>query len=87
MTTIRPLVRPAPDRCGRAASRPRGLAEACYDRWRQPELSPSRRSAHLEDYREMKAWKVSRADAAARLGVSAKTLERYEAALKASEAA
>ena len=44
-------------------------------------------AARLEDYQELKAQNIKRLDIATRLGVSYRTLHRYEARLRQQDAA
>jgi hypothetical protein len=73
------------------------LANACYERWRYrgfPQDIPraqgagndGRRPGRLEDFRELRQLGETREMAATRLGVSVRTIERYEAALRAGAA-
>ena len=67
-----------------------GYCGTCYKRWRRhgspPEgpPPPSRRAprashvALLEDYAELRSWGVQDEEAAQRLGVSPRTIERYK---------
>ena len=85
--------------CGRPVTRYRRLrlANACYERWRcrgfPQDIPPAghggndrRRAERIEDYRELRKWRETPEAAAARLGVSVRTVERYEAALRAGAA-
>lgn len=77
--------------CDRTTLYCRGLAKTCYERWREagkpdvPPPPPDRRSGwlsraragRLEDYAELRSWGESIAAAAARVGISAKTAERW----------
>jgi hypothetical protein len=87
------------DGCGRAVTRYRALvlANACYERWRRagfpqdiprPEHAGNDRCRpdRLEDFRELRQLGETREMAATRLGVSVRTVERYEAALRAGAA-
>jgi hypothetical protein len=76
--------------CGRPAP---DLADACQRRWRyhgRPEILPPpvqrgndrRRQERIEDYLELRSWGVSREEAARRLCVSFRTIERYDRALR-----
>jgi hypothetical protein len=48
-------------------------------------VSDRDRAGRIEDYRELRSWGFSRADAARRLNVTPRTIERYEAALRTAE--
>ncbi len=41
-----------------------------------------RKNARMEDYAELRWWGLTQAQAAARLGVSERTAQRYEAELR-----
>jgi hypothetical protein len=41
------------------------------------------RAGRIEDYAELRSWGLTRRQAAARLGVTLRTLDRYDADLKA----
>jgi hypothetical protein len=75
--------------CGRPAGRPRGLARACYERCWDPSLSvsPASFGDQVQDRRELLSWGLTRAQAAQRQGISARTAERYDAAIAAIKAA
>jgi hypothetical protein len=75
--------------CGRPASRPRGLASACYAKCWRPEssVSPASFTAQVEERRELLSFGLTRAQAAERQGISARTAERYDAAIAAIRAA
>ena len=71
--------------CGRPAVYLRcRLALACYQRWRAhgyPEDIPAPfafRAARIESYLELRAWGLTRPQAAQRLGVTVRTIWRYE---------
>ncbi len=72
--------------CGRPALRSWqcGLARACYQRWRyygRPDVIPPPRPSRadrIEDYVELRSQGLTRARAAERLGVTRRTIERYE---------
>ena len=49
--------------------------------------SSAPRAARLEDYAELRSWGEPMENAAERLGVSFRTAQRYEAALREDEAA
>jgi hypothetical protein len=40
------------------------------------------RNGRIEDYAELRSWGLSRREAAARLGVTLRTLDRYDADLR-----
>lgn len=79
-------------------ARPRSerLSHVCYCRWlrlgRPAVLPPARHSregspgrsrlARIEDYAELRSWGETPDMAAVRLGVSKRTIERYEADLR-----
>ena len=71
----------------------RGLAVQCYNRWRYhgcPEGVPApvnpgndrRRPDRVEDYQWLREQGCSREDAARRLNVCMRTVERYDAELR-----
>lgn len=72
----------------------RGYCPRCYCRWRDhgyPESGPPAervqvvgRSAagRLEDYAELRSWGLTLAEAATRMQVTRRTVQRYEAALR-----
>ena len=71
--------------CGRPVRLPRyGLALACYKRWvyhgRPDRIPPQRpsRAGRVEDYLELRGRGLTQARAAARLGVTLRTTQRYE---------
>ncbi len=74
--------------CGRPVAY-RGLAEACYARWRYhgcPDEIPApwaARAARAEDYAELRGQGLTEAQAARRLGVSTRTAARYAQRLRA----
>jgi hypothetical protein len=71
--------------CGRTPVHARGLAKSCYDRSRWhgwPGALPPRPSDRREDYAELRSWGIGRRDAAARIGVCLRTIDRYEARLR-----
>ena len=88
--------------CGRRRRKRQGARDycgTCYGRWAyhgypqegppSPVLSvaPAERAGRIEDFVELRSWGVSREEAARRLGVSLRTVERYDAALRAQGAA
>lgn len=49
-------------------------------------LAPQTRfEAALEDYSDLRSWGLTRRQAAERMGVTPRTVERYEAALRRQE--
>ncbi len=72
--------------CGRPALRgwQCGLARPCYQRWRyygRPDVIPPPRPSradHIEDYLELRSQGLTRAQARWRMGLSRRTIERYE---------
>jgi hypothetical protein len=42
----------------------------------------AQRAARVEDYAELRSWGLTRREAAARLGVTLRTLDRYDADLR-----
>ena len=71
--------------CGRpAACRRCKLTRACYQRWRRhgwpDDVPPPRaaRAGRIEDYLELRSQGLTRTQAAERLGVTRRTIERYE---------
>ena len=70
-----------------------GYCGRCYRRWYAhgcPEsgpppplllVAPADRAGRIEDYRDLLSWGVAREEAARRLGVSLRTLIRYDSAL------
>jgi len=77
--------------CGRPVAYKRlRLAESCYRRWRYrgypPEIPPAQAdtiAGKVEDYAELRAAGFTQAQAAWRLGVSRRTIERYAQRLRA----
>ena len=80
--------------CGRPVHA-RGLAVQCYNRWRYhgcPEGVPApvnpgndrRRPDRVEDYQWLREQGCSREDAARRLNVCMRTVERYDAEIRAA---
>lgn len=67
----------------------RGWRHACYQRWvyaGQPAGGPPAKGAaadRVEDYAELRSWGLTRQAAADRLGLSIRTLQRYDQRLKA----
>ena len=81
--------------CGRPARGRHGLSDACRKRWLYhdcPEQVPEpsnpgndhRKADRLEDYLELRSWGVTRQEAAARIGVCLKTIERYDAEIRSA---
>ncbi|TDD32468.1 hypothetical protein E1287_22535 [Actinomadura sp. KC06] len=72
-----------------------GWRHACYQRWvyaGRPDSGPppprragrgAEAASRIEDYVELRSWQVPREEAAERLGVSIRTLFRYDRRLKA----
>lgn len=86
--------------CGRPAQTGYGLSRSCYTRWRYhgfPEAIPPASSfavgrsvdidAQLDDYQFIGGPKLTARKAAERLGVSMRTIVRYNARLRAQAAA
>lgn len=79
----------------RNSRRPRrGYCPRCYERWRIhgfPECGPPPLFAAVAgrraDYAELRSWRLTVAEAAARLGVSERTAWRYEAELRDAQSA
>jgi hypothetical protein len=51
-----------------------------------PKWTWGTRSGRIEDYRELRSWDVPRAEAARRLKVCQRTIERYERSLRETAA-
>ena len=49
---------------------------------RRPPPRSAERAGRIEDYAELRSWGLSLQDAAARMGLTTRTVERYEAELK-----
>jgi hypothetical protein len=98
-----PVVNPPRPRRRRRESRyagHRGCCPRCYRRWanhfwvgdgpptpRARQRVGSSSAGRVESYAELRSWGLSRAEAAARIGVTRRTVERYEARMAADGAA
>jgi hypothetical protein len=89
--------------CGREATGRTGLTTSCRQRWyqagRPDDFPPPRwtwtgtwagrgtREDRIDEYAELRSWGLSRAEAAVRLGLCRRTIERYESHLRKANAA
>jgi hypothetical protein len=80
----------------RPANHARGLCGSCYNRWRyygkpQDGPPPPRTGGpcadRIEDYLDLRMWGLSKQQAAERLGVTLRTIWRYEHRLRQELAA
>lgn len=76
-----------------------GYCNSCYRRWvrqgrpadgpvpRKPRGPRADRIGRIEDYAELRSWGVADSEAAQRLGVSPRTLQRYKSSQRETETA